>query len=490
MSCESKERRGPQMLREDRVVRQGELNGVRQSFFLRSPKGPGKSQDLSVPVLMGRLDTLNERKMAFPADRFFHWQAGGILVLFLFVFLIPSCQEKAPSSSGGELNLRAPVALTIAFLNETTVLAEWIDPNDYSTINRGDVRYEIQMSTDSLVFRRISVTPSDSTRTIITYGFSEDSTYYFRIRILAPEAVSPFSLVRYLTPIPHARIDLAVTAVSETTVTLQWSVVGSSVVRTIIERKAGTGGTFTPVESVDGSPLSFEVRGPYHVDTAYYFRVQTVSDLQVHSYSDTAVAVLFFYPPYELHASFIADTAVSLTWKLDNPHAQRVVVECRYWIGGSYVLSVLDTVSAGQTSTILPGRFIVDREYFFQTYALSTYNRSSYSRATGLVFHMYAPTDFHVTALSPSAIEFAWMDATPFETSFELLQSINDSAFAAVGSYPENASSGVLPVQGDWDLFYKYRIRARSTYNVSPASNGVLVFFDQSMGLWTWASIP
>jgi len=433
---------------------------------------------------------MNKRKQIMSAVRLFHWRVGGILVLFLLVLLTPACQENEPNSSGDELNLRAPVGLSVAFLSATTAEVEWIDPNDYSTINRRDVRYEVQMSTDSLRFQRVGTTASDSTRTIITHGFADDSTYHFRVRILAPEVSSPFSIVRSLSPLPHARIDLSVTAVSETTVTLEWSVAGSPVVRTIIEQKVGTGGTFTPVGSVDGPDLSTNVRGPYHVDTAYYFRVQTISDLDVRSHSDTAVAVLFFNAPSNLQASFLADTAVGLSWILDNPHAGRVVLEGRYRVGASFQLALSDTVSAGQPSCILPGRFLASQQYYFRAYALSSYNRSTYSGTIGAGFFFHAPAELRVRALSSSSIEFAWDDMTSFETSFELMQSVNDSASTTVGTFPADAVGGELSIQSDWDFTYRYRIRARSTYNLSTPSNGVLVLFDQSLGVWTWYSVP
>ena len=138
-----------------------------------------------------------------------------------------------------------------------------------------------------------------------------------------------------------------------------------------------------------------------------------------------------------------------MTRKFDNPHAHTIVVECRYWIGSSYQLAVLGTVSAGQSSCIFPGEFVANKGYYFRAYALSSYNRSSLSGQTIASCFFQAPTGLHVTGLSSSSVEFEWNDETSFETFFDLLQSINDSAYTPVGTYPANSTRGVLSIQGD-----------------------------------------
>jgi hypothetical protein len=419
--------------------------------------------------------------------RRFLWGVGGMVVFLLLIFSIPSCVENATESPTSEL--RAPVGLTVVFLNATTVEVGWIDPNDYSTINRRDVRYEVQISTDSLLFRRISTTASDSTRTIITYGFAEDSTYYFRVRILAPDVASAFSLVRSLTPIPRARIHLTVTAVCETTVTLNWSTTDSSTVKTIVERRAGTEGTFKGVDSVDALALSLVVGGPYHNDTTYFFRVQTISDLQVHSYSDTAVAVLGFGEPYSLQVHFLADTAASLTWKLDNPYAHTIEVEYLRMTGG-YAWVVLGSVGASQSTCVFPQRFIAGWTYPFRARAFSNYNRSSYSGQSSASLYFESPSQLRVTALAPDSIGFAWVDRTGFESSFELLESISGGTFTSAGTYPPNTTTAALSFARDTIQTYQYRVRARSTWNMSAVSNAVLVRYDSVLGAWTWDSTP
>ena len=408
----------------------------------------------------------------------------GFLTFSLLVSLVQSCQENAPDSP--ELNLRAPVGLTVAFLNEITVAVEWIDPNDYSTMNRRDVRYEVQLSADGLLFERVSVTSSDSTRTVIIRGFAEDSTYHFRVRILANDAASPFSLVRSLAPPPRARISLTVTAVSETTVTLNWSGGSGSAVKTIIERKMGEGGTFIRVDSVDAGVVSSVVRGPYYAHTTYYFRLQTISDLQVRSYSDTATAVLSFPEPYSFQVSLFADTAVSLTWGHNNPYAHTIVVEYFRSQGGLVAWALLASVDANESGCVLPGHFVVGWNYRFRAYLLSNYNQSSFSSSQPTrVINLWAPSQLRVTDLSPSSIEFAWNDVNTFETAFELRQD-SGGGYVSVGTYPANATSAVLTFERDTTVSYDYRLNARSTYNASPLSNAVRVRFDQGSGAWLW----
>jgi hypothetical protein len=96
-----------------------------------------------------------------------------------------------------------------------------------------------------------------------------------------------------------------------------------------------------------------------------------------------------------------------------------------------------------------------------------------------------APGPLTARAVSSSQIDLAWTDGSLNESGFTVEQAVNDSAFAAIASVPDNATTlsvnGLAPPS-----LYRFRVRAHNPDGVSPYSNTVSLptaFVDLAMAV-------
>jgi len=269
-----------------------------------------------------------------------------------------------------------------------------------------------------------------------------------------------------------APASLIVTSVSATRLDLSWSYTGSENYNTIIERKTGAEGTWTPIFTTAVGVLKYSDTG-LQPGTRYFYRVRKslgtgVSGAPYPSESGVGAYTKLATPMLSAVASY--DNSIYLKWS--NVSGADVVIERKMSNGVFSAIMTVGPSSNGwyDNTGLVPGAF-----YTYRIKAKTATNESLYSEEiTVQNYYVKAPSSLTISVEKDKGIVLKWYDTTLDEAGFEIWRyAHNSGGFVLLDSVDRNITT-YTDTRVEKGIQYSYKVRAFTATGVySDFSNTV-----------------
>ena len=362
----------------------------------------------------------------------------------------------------------APSGLTATAISTTQINLSWTDNASNET------GFKIERKTGAGgTYAQIGTVGANLT-TYNDTGLTDGTTYFYRVRATNAVGDSAYSSETSATTLvapPAAPNGLAATAISSSQINLSWTDV-SNETGYKIERKTGSGGTYSQVGTVGANVTTYSDTGLI-VNTTYYYRIRATNTGGDSPYSNEANATtLNGIPaaPTSLGAVAFSISQIDLSWTDNSPNESGFKIERKTGSGGSY--AEIATVGADVTTYSDTG-LTEGTNYFYRVRATNAVGDSAYSNeanATTFTNPPDAPTGLAATTTSSTQIDLSWTDVAN-ETGFKIERKTgvggSYSQIATVGAgVVTYSNTGLAP-----NTTYYYRVRATNAGGDSPYSN-------------------
>ena len=274
-----------------------------------------------------------------------------------------------------------------------------------------------------------------------------------------------------LVALPAVPSGLLAINVSSSEIDLAWTDNSSDETGFKIERKTGSGGTYTEIDTVGAGVTSYSSTG-LTVSTTYYYRVRAYNSGGNSDYCSEANARTGPYAPSGLSATAASSSEIDLAWTDNSSDETGFKIERKTGSGGTY--AEIDTVGAGVTSYSSTG-LTASTTYYYRVRAYNSGDNSSYcSEANATTLCSVAPSTpsgLSATATSSSQINLSWTDNSSNESGFKIERKTGSG-----GTYAEIAtvSAGVTSYSSTGltaSTAYYYRVRAYNSCGNSSYSS-------------------
>ena len=256
-------------------------------------------------------------------------------------------------------------------------------------------------------------------------GLAAGTTYFYRVRATNAAGDSAYSTeasATTLVPPPTAPSGLTATTASSSQIDLAWTDNSSNETGFKIERKTGSGGTYSQIATVGAGVVSYSSTG-LAANTTYFYRVRATNAGGDSAYSNEANATTLNAAPAApsaLGATAISTSQINLSWTDNATNETGFKIERKTGSGGTY--AQIGTVGADVTSFNDTGLSITTT-YYYRVRATNSIGDSSYSNeanATTLDNVPAAPSGLTANASSSSQIDLSWTDNSSNETGFKI----------------------------------------------------------------------
>ena len=282
------------------------------------------------------------------------------------------------------------------------------------------------------------------------------------------------------TSAPTAPSGLTATIVSNTQIDLDWTDKSNNEDVFKIERKTGSGGTYSQVGTV-GAGVVFYPDGGLTCGTTYYYRVRATNSVGDSGYSNEILNKTSACPltppsvPSNLQATAISSSQINLTWTDNSGNEDGFKIERKTGSGGTY--GQIGTVGGGVVAYSDTG-LTCGSTYYYRVRAYNTVGDSSYtSEANGVLTCPLtvpmAPSNLQATVVSSSQINLSWTDNSSNEDGFKIERKEGvGGTYIIVFTASANASSWANTGLSANTTYY-FRIYAYNSVGNSSYSNEV-----------------
>ena len=364
----------------------------------------------------------------------------------------------------------APINLAASAVSSSQINLSWTDNSS------NESGFKIERKTGSGgTYAQIATVGAGVTSYNDT-GLSESTAYYYRIRATNGSGDSAYSNeANATTPASPAAAPsgLTATAVSSSQINLTWSDNSSNETGFKIERKTGSGGTYTQIATVGANVVSYSSTG-LAPNTTYFFRVRATNAGGDSAYSNEANATTpnaAPAAPSALAATAISTSQINLSWTDNASNETGFKIERKTGSGGTY--AQIATTGADVTSYNDTG-LSATTTYYYRVRATNSIGDSAYSNEANATTSSplpAAPSGLTASASSSTQIDLAWVDNATNETGFKIERKTGSggtySQIATVGAGVVGYSNtGLTP-----GTSYYYRVRATNATGDSAYSN-------------------
>lgn len=389
----------------------------------------------------------------------------------------------------GSLNSRRIIACATTTLPAATLAVPQVISTSQINLSWGNVPansgYRIERKIEAGAWSVLAETAADAT-SYSDSGLAAGTLYSYRLTVLNAGGVSASSNEQSATTIPDAPVQSAPTAITATQATLNWSNV-SGETGYKIERKQGTGGSWSQLASIPGPNVVTANDSALTANTQYYYRIRATNAAGDSVYSNEQ-GVLTLFDSTVLRAATGTSTAtIDLSW--DNVAGETGYTiqmgACNY-NGGSYdipyCIAAYDWAWNGWVNLATLGPDVTTYQhtglaagtaYRYRIIANVAGNSSAPSNAMIGWTTLAAPANIDVAPASQTALTVSWSDVTG-ETGYAvertLASPVSWAVVAGAGALAANtvsyADSG-LALQ----TAYCYRVRAISSISGTSATS-------------------
>jgi len=413
--------------------------------------------------------------------------------------LLAGCADSVSSTDkiAPSISIYSPLADSTVTYGKTYVSYDATDDQGLSYI---DV-YAYRKNDDANVFQgRFNVTGStkpnvyfdlDSAQTVGKY------IYYFMIvsdksgNLKYSDTVRNIYVAKILT-VPPAPYNLTITRLlNSRTFNISWSDSASYVLQYSLERRIGTNGSFTVIQTLSNGYFNTNDNG---VDTTltYYYRIRSRNEKGYSEYSNEANSsgTGNIPAPANLTVIPLTSTSDSLCW-INHMVGNFIQIERRQ--DGIEIFTKLAVISPVSTSYVDAADLLAQVKYFYRVKVFSG-NDSAWSNQASITmpaFDIPAPSSLKASVLTDTTnskkyIRLAWKESSSLvEVTYIYRRASTDTVFSVVGEYDGPSATraytydDTTAVNG---VLYYYKVLARSdSYKInSPYSELVAITMPSS----------
>jgi formylglycine-generating enzyme required for sulfatase activity len=296
-----------------------------------------------------------------------------------------------------------------------------------------------------------------------TSSYADSSTHTLFAKAYDGDGNVTSTPVLTLVLFRFAPTNLTASISADTLVTLSWKDNSRKESGFEVERRIGTG-DFALVKTVGPDATTAGVVGAYRTTDTVSFRVRAFTLAEKSRYSNEAKAVVTFAAPSGLAATLAVDTVLTLRWTDNSTFETGFEVE-RSTDGNDFQL--VDSVGANVTAKLIAGAYLTNTTYYFRVRAKSTKNTSAYSNTASAKLSFPAPSALAASFVADTKLTLQWADNSAFETGFLIERGMDAANFVVIDSVGANITTKAILGTYLANTAYYFRIRAKSTYNLS-----------------------
>jgi Cohesin domain/Secretion system C-terminal sorting domain/Fibronectin type III domain len=247
----------------------------------------------------------------------------------------------------------------------------------------GAVRYNLQVSTDSM-FATTNYDTSGVTETSkVVSGFSHQTTYYWRVNAENGGGTGGWSAVWKFTTVtasPSSPTGMAAAAAGYSRINISWSDNSTNETGYKLERNSGSSGAWTEIAALPANSTSYADTG-LSDGTRYFYRVFAYNGGGNSGFSDVADAVTSMRPPGALTVAQMAGLIVVLTW--EDSSGSEIGFKIERKTGSAGVFLEIDTVAAN-VKTLSDSGVVAGSSYYYRVMAYNSDITSEYSNEVNI----------------------------------------------------------------------------------------------------------
>lgn len=364
----------------------------------------------------------------------------------------------------------SPSNLQATTVSNTTIKLVWADNSN----NEDSFKIERRLNS-AVTYTEVGSVGANVT-TFTNTGLTPNTLYLYRVRAVNDGGKSAYSNVSSATTFPNppsAPSNLSATTISNSQIDLGWQDNSGNELGFIVERKAGSGGVYAPIDTVGANATNFVSLG-LTGSIQYFYRVRAYNTGGSSAYSNEANATTQVDPPgtpTNLTAVALTSARINLTWTDNATNELGYKIELKIGADGSF--AVIDEVGPNVTSYESAG-LDAEIQYFYRVRAFSPDGFSGYSNetsATTLPDPPLSPSGLTVKAASNTQIDITWKDNSSNESGFKIEQKLNSAlTFTQIGTVGPNVTS-YSSTGLNANTKYTYRVRAYNATGNSSYSN-------------------
>ena len=364
-----------------------------------------------------------------------------------------------------------PTNLTAVSLSTNQISLSWMD----NSVN--ELGFYIERKTEGGTFQTIEQT-TDNQNSYLDEGLASLTTYYYRVKAFNNAGESIYSNVASAStqqPVPAAPSGLSINPVSSSSLDLDWDDNSVNENGFIIERRSGTSGSFSRIDSTEADTSHITDTG-LQPGALYQYRICAYNSGGESGYSNIASGQTLEEipaPPTNLSTTTQSAFSISLVWSDNSNNEAGFKIERASAFAGPY--SVIHTTNPN-TQYYLNSSLLPSTLYFYRVTAYNSAGQSAYTNIDStltLSYNPAPPQNLQVTATTANSVSLAWIDMSNNETGFAV-----ERAVGAAGSFEPLANTAVnAQTYTDYQCLpltlYKYRVKAFNAYASSAYSNTV-----------------
>ena len=369
-------------------------------------------------------------------------------------------------ASAATAPLPAPSSLTAAAASATQINVTW---KDNSTNESG---FKIERKTGATgTWSQIATAAAN----IVSYqntGLTASTTYYYRVRAYNSVSNSAYSNEATATTraLPVAPSGLTASSISPSQINLSWTDNASDETGFKIERKTGSGGTWTQIATATANVVTYNNTG-LAAATTYYYRVRSYNANGNSAYSNEANAATAPLPaPSSLTAAAASATQINLAWRDNSTNESGFKIERKTGATGTW--SQIATTAANIVSYQNTG-LTASTTYYYRVRAYNSVSNSAYSNEASAATRALpvAPSNLTATSASASQISLAWKDNSSDESGFRVeRRAVTTGVWTQIASVGANVTTYQNTGLSGYTTYY-YRVRSYNANGNSAYSN-------------------
>ena len=375
----------------------------------------------------------------------------------------------------------APASLNAAATSSASIDLSWTDTSSDET------GFRIERSTSSTTgFTEVGTVAVDVTSYTDSFGLSASTAYYYRV--LATNSAgdsTPSTVVGAVTwapsvTTPSAPTGLTATAISSSSIDLNWTQTSSDETGFRIERSTSSTTGFIAVGTVAADVTSYTDSFNLSASTTYYYRV-----LATNSAGDSAPSLvvgittlaLISTPtaPSSLNAYATSSTSITISWTDESTNETGFKIERSLSSSSGFVQ--IGTVGVGVT-TYISGSLASSTTYYYRVAATNSAGSSPYSNTANATTAVDTASSAPVLTLVSNTsgdITLQWTyDNWGFFASTSEGYRLEESATSASSGFTviysttndrETPKTFTVPTRSAGTYYYRVRVYTGTSYS-------------------------
>jgi glucuronoarabinoxylan endo-1,4-beta-xylanase len=324
--------------------------------------------------------------------------------------------------------LQAPTNLRALpqYQNQTTQIALSWDDNSTTETN-----YTVERSTDGNTWSVITSTLGINTMSYVDTGRTENTLYYYRVKVTNGAISSPYSAVVSCRTILAAPWGIGTWGSNPSGVNLGWNNSSAVSTGTTIERSLD-GLTWTLIATLGRTTAYSDTIPGYNANQLYCYRIRNTAGDAISAYSSYNTTLK---APTSFTTSSIGATQITFTWVNNTSSAIGNWIE-QYNPSTSSWNTVSPSNLAGYANSYTITGLTENTSYRFRLRSSAAGDSiwSAYTAEATPSTLFAAPTDLTAIAVSSTQTNLVWTDNSAIETNYTVERSTNGSSWTVLSS--------------------------------------------------------